>query len=1438
MLYNSNSESGDNMRKFIELVKNPTTGLKMVYEHLVIETVFYDQVLKKATVVLSNPSPLEFKTYLNVKSVFERKLTVPFDITIKCNDKTISDKDIQSYFYHFFDFNQIYAPYKTSSLVIQDGHIEVLMDEPDNTFLEHLRIYFKQLGITYTISTKAFEVSEIISLEIPKMTVQMQQTPSKTVNKPKYANKGFTAIKLSDIQEYENANVKFEAKIIEVTTTDTKSGKIFVLLCTDEYEGVYIKFFARGEEEEEYQKSLKVGSWYEFNGMYQFDNFSKKMIVLGRKFQPITKTDKVDDAFEKRVELHLHTKMSEMDGVSDVQDVIEYVYNLGHDGVAITDHADVQAFVKAHQKAKQVVKKGDRPFKVLYGCEMNLVDEFLNIIKKPQDRNLVTDTYVVFDIETTGLSNFYNEVIEFAGVKVENGQVVDKCQMFIKPSQPIPMNIQKLTNIHDEDVKDAPSFQEAIEIILEWIADATLVAHNASFDYDFLNAQLEKYGKSPLNNPIIDTLDLVRYLKPEKKSYRLGAVAKMYNIEYFADDAHRADYDTDVLVSIFLKIIHELEKENIHNQMQLAQMHRFDDYVKLFSHHISVLVKNQEGMSDLYELVTTSCTETLVQAKSNHGASEARIFKRHLAEKREHLLIGSACLNGEVFEVACNKSQKDLEEVMAFYDYIEVQPLGHYHYLIAKGNIQDVEQLKSVLRRIIETAVSLNKIIVATGDVHYLRPYEKRARDVLIHNKGVGGVAHPLFLYDEHLRRTTQAPDQHFLTTQEMLQSFEWLDDEVLVQKIVVENTRKIFDMIEAVQPVPDGTYPPEIEGCADKLKAVCYQTAHEKYGEVLPQIVEERLKTELESILGAGYEVIYYVSHLLVKQSNEDGYVVGSRGSVGSSFVATMSKITEVNPLPPHYVCDHCCYTEFVPEGSVATGFDLKDKPCPKCGQLIRGDGHNIPFETFLGFKGDKVPDIDLNFSDEYQPHAHAFTRTIFGEDHVFRAGTISTVAEKTAYGNVKAYLESVHNTTMTPATIDYLSRLVTGVKKTTGQHPGGIIIFPKNKKVSTFTPIQYPANESTAAWKTTHFDFHDIHDNVLKMDILGHVDPTAIKMLESLSKVDVTKIPLNDEKTLSIFSSIDALEADTRVYDESTGAVGLPEFGTRTTRGILNETKPTTFGELAIISGLSHGENVWANNAQELVKNGMPISEVIGCRDDIMTYLIQKKLPKSDAFKIMESVRKGKGVTPEWEALMKEHNVPEWYIESCKKIKYMFPKAHATAYVIMAVRIAWFKVHMPQYFYATYFTHRVSNYEIQSMASDILTIKNRMNEIKLKDQEARQHGKRLEPKLSSIYDCLEVCLECYARGYRISPVSLTKSDAFSFLVDEDNKTLIPPFKVVEGLGPAVAKEIIKARDEAPFRSIEDLARRGKVSKSIIEVFKIMGVTKELAEKDQFSLF
>lgn len=1404
------------------------------------------------------PQPLPFKAW----DVFCMRLTkitrCQVDLTIRCEQNVADLLEVNSYIQRFVSKRMNLKIFQDSLPSLEEDRYLVyrIADEAardqaiQNKHL--LQEFLTRCGFQLEIHIEEMKVAAAIP------TVKMKNEAPKPVKvfeekknynyKPK-GKKGldtYVPFAIHDITE-ECHGIRIHGKIFEIEIRTLRNGKdIQTLWIADEDDAIIMKRFERGAVTKEVLNEIKIGDCVVAYGNVEYDSYSRELVFMPHVIEQVAEVKRVDEAEEKRVELHVHTKLSEMDGVSDIADYIKTANAWGMDAIALCDHRVVQAFPTAQTVVDGINRNRDpqHPMKILYGVEMNMVDPILTIVRNADDTELEKGTYCVFDLETTGLSPRFDHIIEFGAQIVHNRECVKSLQMFIKPPVELSAFTTELTSIREDDVRDAKTFEECVDEILDFIGDKILVAHNATFDYGFLNAELKRIGRKPLRNPVIDTLDLARSMF-DRKAYRLGNLARQYGIAYEeggdSGGAHRADYDANVLAQVFMNMLNELK--HIKTLKDLQDMQDSDCFNKVRDKHVTILVKNMTGLKELFELITLSHTTYLSYNRKSTAniVAEPRIIRSEIEKRRRNgnLLIGSACVNGEVMDMARTGSEEDLERVMAFYDYIEIQPLANYEFLIAQNSILDEDRLKEVVKSVVDKAKEMGKTLVATSDCHYVNQSDKMIRDIYINSQAIGGIRHPLYMYNKEKRKKFKSPDQHLRTTDEMLKEFTWLGEK-LAYEMVVTNTRAIADQISIIRPVKNALYPPDIEGSDRKLSEICYENAHKKYGPILPEIVEKRLEKELASIIGHGFYVVYYISHLLVKKSLDDGYLVGSRGSVGSSFVATMSEITEVNPLAPHYVCPKCHYVKFFTDGSVLNGYDLPDMECPNCGEIIRGDGHDIPFETFLGFEGDKVPDIDLNFSGDYQPTAHAYTKEVFGDSHVFRAGTIGTVATQTAFGYVKGYEEEMGiEGSMRNAQILHLAKGCEGVKRTTGQHPGGIVVVPLDLDVHDFTPVQYPANNPNAEWKTTHFDFHQIHDNILKFDILGHVDPTAMKMLERMSGLDVTTIPMNDPETMSIFSSVDALHIDTSKNTETTGAAGLPEYGTPFVRGILELTKPTTFDELLKISGLSHGTDVWLGNAKDLIDEGIcTLKSVIGCRDDIMVYLLHKGLRPKLAFTIMESVRKGKGLKEEWIPEMKENGVEDWYIESCKKIKYMFPKAHAVAYVMMAIRIAWFKVHIPQYYYCMFFSIRCDAYDIETMIKGEQSIRMKMKELDEKMKDPMQK-RDVTKKDKDTYTTLELALEMVLRGYYFENINLMKSASNEFIVDPENENrIIPPFTSIDGLGANVADTVIEARKHGEFLSKEDLQRRTSLSGTLIKKLESMGVLDGLQDENQMSLF
>ena len=1227
-----------------------------------------------------------------------------------------------------------------------------------------------------------------------------------------------------------SGNVDFSGKVFSIEIKEFGGKKRLNIGVGDDLGGaINVNMYENNQVNDEVIQHIVRKANIRVRGVAYNDDYTKVLTIKGHYIDLLPPDEILPEKSEKhRVELHLHSLMSSMDGVGDMVDYCNYAKALGHEAIAITDHAVVQGFPNAQDAAK---KTG---MKILYGCEFYMVEDTLNAIKNPCNTPLNRASYVVLDLETTGLSCRYNRVIEFGAVKIENGIEIGRYDVLINPGCKIPEKISSLTKITNEMVKNKPTIAEALPGILEFIGNSILVTHNAEFDFNFLQEELKRNGFDLLTNPVIDTLALSRYLFPKNRSHTLGSLCRNFEVNYDEEGAHRADYDAGVLNDVWQPMIVMLNKEK--PNITHADLGDLKLSVEHLTHlrpvHVTAIAKDKEGLKELYKLVSMAHVDYL--------ASDApKIPRREIAKLRDHLIIGSACFNGEVFRTARYYNEDALKRVMGFYDYIEIQPLENYSWLVNMGELEE-EEVITFVKDIVKAADDIKKPVCATGDCHYVMKTDKRYRDVYISAKGLGGVLHPLNPYARSRIPRFENPDQHYRSTDEMLECMAFLGEEKAYE-ITVTNTNMIADMVERLVPLPnDKLYTPSIEHCEENLTKMVFDKAHQLYGDPLPEYIQNRLETELNGIISNGYSVIYYIAHLIIKKANEDGFIVGSRGSVGSSLVATMANITEVNPLPPHYLCPHCHHLEWVnkTDPDIRSGYDLPDKKCPICGEEMIHDGQNIPFQTFLGFNAEKTPDIDLNFPPDYQARAHAYTKELLGEDKVFRAGTISGVEEKTAFGFARGYIERLgFNPDEYPrAKIAYLASGCVGVKRTTGQHPGGIVVVPSEYEVYDFTPIQFPADDRDSAWKTTHFDFHSIHDTILKLDLLGHVDPMALKMMADLTGIDIHTIPMNDPAVLSLFSSSKALNIAHDYLQNKTGAMGIPEFGTENSRRILEQTLPTKFSDLVIISGLSHGTNVWSGNAEKLIQSGQAtLREVIGCRDDIMTYLIDKGLASNVSFAIMEDVRKGRGLKPEYEKIMKANKVPQYYIDSCNLIKYMFPKGHAVAYVTMAVRVGYFKIYHPLEFYATFFSVRCDQFDIVPMIKGEMAIINRLDELKLK---SRSKSEKLSPKETEQIKTLSMALEMVQRGYKFENIDLNRSDSVNFIVDAENKALIPPFITIDGLGRNNAETVIEARKDGKFYSKEDLLRRTKLTSTNVEDLSKMGVLDDLAESDQLSLF
>ncbi|MBQ3866361.1 MAG: PolC-type DNA polymerase III, partial [Clostridia bacterium] len=1142
-------------------------------------------------------------------------------------------------------------------------------------------------------------------------------------------------------------------------------------------------------------------------GAMRFDQFENEYIVRPQSVSRVRTVRRKDEAPEKRVELHLHTKMSTMDATIEPGEIVRIAHDWGHRAVAITDHGNLQGYPEAMLAAEELEKKGLGHIKVVYGIEGYFVDDTARAVFGDAHGTFRDTEFVIFDIETTGLSPLTCQITEIGAVLYKNGEVLKTFSTFADPGMPIPPEITELTGISDDMVKGAPTPAEAVKAFLEFAGDRLLIAHNANFDMGFIKKVGEDNG-IPVPNAYLDTLALSRSVNPELKKHKLDTLQEYFGLEDF--NHHRAFEDAAMLGKIFDAMIAKMGRSGIVDLdgMNNSMASSSDPKKIRDAYHIILLVKDLTGLKNLYKIVSRSYLDFF--------ARRPRIPKTLLQEYREGLLVGSACSEGELYRaILSGKSDGDLLHIVDFYDYLEVQPIGNNGYLLRNGTVDDEEKLREINRTIIRLAEKKNKPCVATGDVHFLEPQDEIGRQILQAGMKMRDA-------DEHV-------PLYFRTTEEMLREFSYLPEEK-AREIVIINPNRIVDMIEDVRPIPKGQYPPSLEGAVKELNKACYEKAHAMYGDPLPEIVSDRLGRELNAIETHGFSVLYVIARRLVQNSEEKGYLVGSRGSVGSSFVATMASISEVNPLVPHYRCPNpaCKHAIFITDGSIGSGFDLDPMNCPKCGTPMVTDGHDIPFETFLGFFGDKSPDIDLNFSGDVQADAHKYTEKLFGEGNVFRAGTLGTLADKNAFGYVKKYLEE-HHKQVNHAAEKYLISKCAGVKKTTGQHPGGIIVIPRDKEVYDFTPIQHPADGEGTDTITTHFAFTYLHDTVLKLDILGHDVPTKYKMLEKFTGLNVLSIPMKDDKVMSLFDSPAALGCDLSEIGVETGTLCLPEFGTKFVRQMLKDTKPRTFADLLQISGLSHGTNVWLGNAQDLIREGVcTISEVIGTRDNIMTYLIYHNMDKKMSFDIMEKVRKGKGLIPEWEEAMKAHDVPDWYIASCKKIKYMFPKAHAAAYVISAIRLAWFKVYRPVEFYCAYFSAAPEGMDI----SLIMRGKEGVRQV-LKELEGM--GK-LSQKDKATSDAMQITYEILSRGIEILPVNLFKSDARLFL-PEDGKIRLP-FITIPGLGLSAAEAIADTVKNHNIYSIEEFKEISGMGKGVMDTLLKNGAFEGMPETNQLSLF
>ena len=1483
---------------------------KQFFENGKLTKIICNKNKDKYVFCLSLNKPLPLKTYENLNQKLKKHFNVKM-IKTQITTNKFDIENITEYYRHFLENYSKEAP-----LLKMFVNAQISLDE-DNLIVsiinkaEKMKFDSIKQSLENDLKNAGFNIKIIVKIDEEKAQ-ELREEIEKEKNKiiPKSAPKKEKPFIMGreitnkptpiNLITFEMDNVTVEAKIfgIDIFESSKNNFKIITLKITDGTDSMYCKIFCREDDEfNKYKKGLKEGKYYLIRGYTKNDKYSGEIVLNARDINLSSKADekRKDEAPKKRIELHAHTKMSQMDGVADEVELVKTAMDFGHKAIAITDHNGCQAFphvfnlVTKYNKGKEEKDK----FKALYGTELTLIDDSVNIVLRPSDLKLLETTYVVFDLETTGFNaGGADSIIEIGAVKINNGEIIDRFDELINPGRKLPAKITELTNITDEMLEGKDNEENAVKRFKEWTGDLPMVAHNAKFDVSFIVMAHSKYNLGPFTNTVIDTLELSRALDTGYARHSLSALVKRYEVPWDESAHHRGDYDAEGTALVFHKMLKKLVSRNFETIKDLDKLVSKDEIYKYgSSYHVNILAKNKKGLKNLFKLISLANTKYLYKTP--------RILRSEIEKHREGLLIGSGCYESEIFILARSKNDEELANLINFYDYIEVQPPVVYDHLVQMGDFSSKAELLQHIKKIIRVTKESGKLIVATGDVHQINPEDTIYREIIVNQKVPGGGRHPLAK-----KGITKIPSQYLRTTEEMLEEFSFLKED-LAKEIVIENPNKIADMIDIIEVIIDtGGIPfaPKIPNCTETTTDMVYDKAESIYGKPLPYNIEERLASELygdeplntikrlikkdnmteeeyqikihqklndvmrsykegvinlfkeenpnitddeikqkmTGVIGANFDVIYLIAQKLVKKSNDDGYLVGSRGSVGSSLVATMMGITEVNALPPHYVCPNCKHSIFELNGKplgedYGSGYDLPDMNCPKCNTKLNKEGQDMPFATFLGFHADKVPDIDLNFSDLNQAAAHEYTKVLFGVDNVYRAGTIGTVADKTAFGYVKGYCED-KGINMRTAEVERLAKGCTGVKRTTGQHPGGIVVIPGYMDVFDFTPFQFPADDITSAWRTTHFDYHAIDQDVLKLDILGHSGPTKLRLIQNITGDDVTKVPLDDKETMGIFLSPKPLGVTEEQILNETGTLGIPEFGTPFTLQMVKETKPKTFAELVKISGLSHGTDVWNGNAKDLIDKGVvPFSEVIGCRDDIMVYLMYHGVEPIKAFKIMEFVRKGKASKEpeqwaEYVELLKAANIEEWFIDSCSKIKYMFPKAHAVAYVINAFRLAYYKVHKPAVYYAAQFSAEYDDFDIEAMIKGYETVKARVIEITDKGYEATN-------KESSILECLKVALEALARNIKFKPVDLYKSHYHDFVIDEDGN-LIPPFRAIDGLGEVVAKKIVEEREKQSFISIEDLQKRAKLSSTLVEKLRAMGILDGMDESSQLSLF
>ena len=1460
------------VEQFLDQIAYPNE-LRQEFNGAFIKDIQLTNARASLLVKMNLPSVLSYKAYKELYSILEafKKQESGFyiDITFTYASKGITYESLKALLEDYLDDNQCYdlssfrLDLNNKKLVFEYSWLMNSDDIKAKTdalqeFLAKINTPLDiELGLIGPEDISDVQTNEVNSRyeEEAMFQAQVSHLEKMEIKRQQEIDKTYIPCKIKDAANGKLKRVEVTGKIfdLEVKEVKNKTKLLLIISYTDNSYSISSNLFESKKFDRAFLTSIKIDQRIKIKGRPEYDEYAKQETIRIDDLEILPPEPLREDTYsgQKRIELHLHTKMSVMDGVASSEDYYKTASRWGWEAIGVTDHGAVSAFPQfqdLHNKYKDT-----RP---LYGVELYMCDDVLHTIANPSQKKLKDMTYVVFDLETSGLSCRYDRIIEFGAVKYENGQIIDRADFFINPDRKLSPITTNLTHITQEQVDSGLPIKVALKRIVEFIGDSCLVAHNGQFDFGFVNEALKNNSMPILDNPLIDTLPLSRYMYPEIKSHSLGGCCRRVGVEYNEDEAHRAIYDAEVLLSLWEVMENSLINTNSSISHQDLASFKSDTIVQSTPHpnHVCVYAKNKKGLRDLFFLVSESNIKYLNNVP--------RVPKSLLDEYRQDLIIGSACFNGEVFETAMTKSKQKAQEIMQFYDYIEVQPPCEYDYLVNDGQLSNMDDVYKILKDIISMAREIGKKVVATSDAHYIEKDDKIYRDVFVFAKGLKGSRHQLNPYRRDKMPYYDNPDQHLRTTQEMLDEFKFLGDENLIKEIVIDNTHWVADQISNdIHPIHSDLSYPTIDNCDKLLRDMVYSHAKELYGDPLPAIVEDRLNAEMEGISSHHYEVIYWIASKLVIQANERGYIVGSRGSVGSSLVATMSGITEVNPLPPHYRCPHCKHLEWDVPPEYKNGFDLPDKKCPVCGEEMVHDGQDIPFATFIGFKADKTPDIDLNFPRDYQAQAHESTKTLLYKEsgnQVFKAGTIQSVEEKNAYGYAKGYFEYLqsHPELHTPvdipeAEIKRLSKGLIGTKRTTSQHPGGIIVIPRGYEVYDFTPIQYPADKIDSDWQTSHFDYNQMHDTILKLDLLGHVDPMTLKLMGKLSGhtedfLDFMKsIPFNDKEVMSLFTSVEALHLKENYFQAKIGTLALPEFGTDYVQNLIFETKPKTFADLLRVQGLSHGTNVYAGNQQDLIKSGqIDINNVIGCRDDIMLQLHQNwGMDLEESFKIMEIVRHGRFLKPKpkegsremYIADMKACGVPQYYIDACDKIQYLFPKAHAAAYTMMALRVAWFKIHDPLSFYAAYFTCRCDQFDIKVMSQGPRAIVNRVESIQ---RLAEQEHKKISATDADLILVLKVACELWDRGYKIEKISIEKSLANQWTIDRNNKSVIPPFTSLSGVGESAGQTVVDARNEHPFTSIDDLRTRTKLSQQKIEELKQLGALGDLPDTDQITLF